>query len=115
MVATIGTRAQVMRGTALKTSGGLTKKDLKMNAAGAIVSKKQSSRAKRTESPLLKMWRDSVKEVYKDPKYRGRFIKIKRGTAFYKAVYKAYQIRKAKLGKRATPKTKKSPKKKRKC
>ena len=27
----IGTRAQVMHGTALQTSGGLTKKDLKYN------------------------------------------------------------------------------------
>ena len=42
-----GTRAQVMYGTAKRTTGGLTKKDLKYNKQGRIVSKKQSARAKR--------------------------------------------------------------------
>ena len=99
MVYTTGSRAQVMHGTALKTTGGLTKSDLKMNAAGAIVSKKQSSRAKRCESPLLKLWRDSVKAAYKNPKYAGRFQAIKKGTAFYKVVKKDYQERLGKLSK----------------
>jgi hypothetical protein len=43
----IGSRAQVMHGTAHHTSGGLTKKDLKYNKAGRIVSKKKSSTMKR--------------------------------------------------------------------
>ena len=42
-----GTRAQVMNGTAMRTPGGLTKKDLKYNKNGRIVSRKQSARAKR--------------------------------------------------------------------
>tara|TARA_Y100000591_G_C21716290_1_gene636299 strand:+ start:84 stop:392 length:309 start_codon:yes stop_codon:yes gene_type:complete len=42
-----GSRAQVMNGTALRTPGGLRKKDLKYNKNGRIVSKKQSARAKR--------------------------------------------------------------------
>ena len=42
-----GTRAQVMYGTAKRTTGGLTKKDLKYNKNGRIVSKKQSARAKK--------------------------------------------------------------------
>ena len=37
-----GTRLQVMRGTAKKTSGGLMKKDLMYNKRGKIVSKKKS-------------------------------------------------------------------------
>ena len=37
-----GTRLQVMRGTAKKTSGGLRKKDLIYNKRGKIVSKKKS-------------------------------------------------------------------------
>ena len=37
-----GTRLQVMRGTAKKTSGGLMKKDLMDNKRGKIVSKKKS-------------------------------------------------------------------------
>ena len=42
----IGSRAQVMHGTAKMTSGGLTKKDLKYNKRGKIVSKKASKSAK---------------------------------------------------------------------
>jgi hypothetical protein len=48
-----GTRAEVMHGTAKKTSGGLTKDDLKYNNQGRIVSKKASSRAKK-ENRLVK-------------------------------------------------------------
>jgi hypothetical protein len=43
----IGSRAQVMHGTAHHTTGGLTKKDLKYNKHGEIVSVKMSLRAKR--------------------------------------------------------------------
>lgn len=44
---TIGSRAQVMHGTAKKTAGGLTKKDLKYNKRGEIVSVKKSNNMKR--------------------------------------------------------------------
>ena len=37
-----GSRAQVMHGTAEKTTGGLTKNDLEYNKNGRIVSKKRS-------------------------------------------------------------------------
>lgn len=50
----VGSRAQVMHGTAQKTSGGLTKKDLKMNKWGRIVSKAKSAKAKK-ENRLAKM------------------------------------------------------------
>jgi hypothetical protein len=43
-----GSRAQVMHGTATKTSGGLTKKDLKYNKWGRIVSRRKSTEAKKT-------------------------------------------------------------------
>jgi hypothetical protein len=39
---TIGTRAQVWHGTATKTSGGLTKRNLIKNKHGSIVSKKNT-------------------------------------------------------------------------
>ena len=48
-----GTRAQVIHGTASKTPGGLTKKQLKYNKQGRIVSKKKSAKAKR-ENRLVK-------------------------------------------------------------
>ena len=50
----IGSRAQVMHGTAHHTSGGLTKGDLKMNKWGRIVSKAKSAKAKK-EKRLAKM------------------------------------------------------------
>jgi hypothetical protein len=50
---TVGTRAQVWHGTALKTSGGLTKKHLMMNKHGRIVSRKKHNTAKR-EKRLVK-------------------------------------------------------------
>lgn len=43
----IGSRAQVMHGTAYKTNGGLTKKDLFRNKSGRFVSLKLHKRAKR--------------------------------------------------------------------
>lgn len=44
---TEGSRAEVMHGTAKRTSGGLTKKDLKYNKWGSIVSRKRSERARK--------------------------------------------------------------------
>jgi hypothetical protein len=44
----IGSRAQVMHNTAHHTSGGLTRRDLKYNKWGRIVSKKRSTLAKKT-------------------------------------------------------------------
>jgi hypothetical protein len=50
----IGSRAEVMHGTADHTSGGLTKADLKYNKWGRIVSRKKSMKAKK-ENRLVKM------------------------------------------------------------
>ena len=43
----VGSRAQVMHGTALKTAGGLKKTDLKYNKSGRIVSRAKSARARK--------------------------------------------------------------------
>lgn len=43
----IGSRAQVMHGTADHTAGGLTKGDLKYNKYGRIVSRKKSETARK--------------------------------------------------------------------
>jgi hypothetical protein len=48
-----GSRAQVMHGTAFKTSGGLKKPDLLQNKCGRIVSRKKHGTAKR-ENRLVK-------------------------------------------------------------
>lgn len=47
---TIGSRAQVMHGNALKTGGGLKKTHLKYNKNGKIVSKKASNSAKKSNN-----------------------------------------------------------------
>lgn len=67
----VGSRAQVMHGTADHTSGGLTKKDLKYNKHGRIVSRKKSQKAKK-EKRL-------EKAGYKTR--RGKFgaVKVKKG------------------------------------
>ena len=51
----IGSRAKVMHGTAEKTTGGLTQKDLKYNNYGKIVSKKASSGLFPSEHKLPKI------------------------------------------------------------
>ena len=61
---TVGSRAEVWHGTAKKTSGGLMKKDLKMNKAGRIVSRKMSDRAKK-EKRLEKAGYKTKKGVFK--------------------------------------------------
>lgn len=56
----IGSRAQVMHGTAHHTSGGLTKTDLKYNKWGRIVSRKKSTTAKK-DNRLVKLGFKTVK------------------------------------------------------
>ena len=66
----VGSRAQVMHGTAHHTSGGLTRKDLKMNKWGRIVSKAKSMKAKK-ENRLSKLGFKTQK---------GKFGIMKKGT-----------------------------------
>jgi len=69
----VGSRAQVMHGTADHTSGGLTKKDLKYNKHGRIVSRKKSQKAKK-EKRL-------EKAGYKTRKGKFGAVKVKKGGA----------------------------------
>ena len=87
----IGSRAQVMHGTAKKTSGGLLKKDLTYNKSGSIVSKKKSLLAKKSENGLLQLWRRAIKDVSSDKKYEDKFVVAKRGSAFHKKVFSKYE------------------------
>ena len=59
----IGSRAEVMHGTARKTGGGLRKKDLKYNKRGKIVSKKASKTAKNNNN-LIKAGYITKKGVF---------------------------------------------------
>ena len=53
---TFGSRAQVMHGNAMKTVGGLTKKNLRKNKHGRIVSIKASKKAKKTNNLKKSGW-----------------------------------------------------------
>ena len=66
---TFGSRAEVFHGTAMKTSGGLRKKDLLKNKHGEIVSKKKHMTAKK-EKRLEKHGYFAVK---------GKFGYVKKG------------------------------------
>ena len=75
---TIGSRAQVMNGTAEKTSGGLKKKDLKYNSQGRIVSVKKSRSAKKEQRLKKAGWTHkkgefgAIKIEPKSPKKRSK-------------------------------------------
>ena len=69
----VGSRAQVMHGTADHTSGGLTKKDLKYNKHGRIVSRKKSQKAKKDKR--------LEKAGYKTRKGKFGAVKAKKGGA----------------------------------
>lgn len=73
----IGSRASVMHGTADRTSGGLTKTDLKYNKWGRIVSRKKSSKAKK-ENRLVKMGFKTTKGTFGVSKTR-KTRKTRRG------------------------------------
>ena len=79
----IGSRAQVWNGTAHHTSGGLTKKDLKLNPkTGELVSKAKSAAAK--GGPWITAVAKAKKEL-KMKKKGGEFDdhKIEKGSALY--------------------------------
>lgn len=73
---TIGSRTQVMNGTARKTSGGLHKKHLKYNPSGRIVSKKASALAK-SNNRLIKAGYVTTKGVFGCKLMKGGGINIK--------------------------------------
>lgn len=65
---TFGSRAEVMHGKAMKTSGGLKKIDLVYNKQGRIVSKKKS---------MLEKKKKTLKKMGFDPK-KGKFKLFKK-------------------------------------
>ena len=84
----VGSRTQVMNGTADKTAGGLMKKDLKY-AGDRIVSKDQQKAGK--SNPGLTMWREAVEKV--GGLKPGKFVPIK-GALLTKARKKFAQLKK---------------------
>jgi hypothetical protein len=80
-----GSRAEVFHGTAMKTSGGLMKKDLVLGADGLIKSKQA------VKSSLARMKREGDKHLTSvfAPKDDGKFhLQPKKGTKKYKTLVK---------------------------
>lgn len=72
-IPTFGTKAQVFHGTAKKTRGSLTKKDLFRNKSGRIVSKKQHAAGLKAIKRLRKLGYTAKKGTFK------LFKKMKKG------------------------------------
>merc|ERR1712084_25533 len=89
-------KAMVLRGSKVKTSGGLKKENLKKNKAGKIVSKAMSDRSKKAcAGSALQKWAKAVTQAKKELNLKG-FVavggKSAQGRALYakaKAIYKA--------------------------
>ena len=81
---TFGSRAEVWHGVALKTSGGLEKKDLVQDKYGRLVSKAAR------KSALDRMKREGKKALVKvfKPKKKGFGLQPKEGTKKYKKLIK---------------------------
>merc|ERR1712196_457100 len=60
-----GKKWQVYKGTKAKTSGGMAKKDLKLNKNGRVVSAKQSALAKKRYASTIGKWNQAVQKARK--------------------------------------------------
>merc|ERR1712228_792356 len=93
-VSVVGKKWQVWKGTRQRTAGGLTKKDLRKSKSGKIVSKKQSTLARRRMAKGgISRWLKAVMAARKALKLTG-FVACKKGTKYYRkarAFYKKFK------------------------
>ena len=81
-----GAKARVLSGKKEKTVGRLTKRDLKKNKQGRVVSKRVSEKSKETFKTTLRTWNDACKAARKKLNVTG-FVPVKGQTAQGKALY----------------------------
>lgn len=78
----------VFRGSKSKTSSGLRKRDLMMNARGRVVSKKVSAKSKRLyRQNHLDLWTQVTKEVREERGFTGFVMQKKFGTQAQRRIY----------------------------
>jgi len=85
-----GSKAQVMHGTAKKTSGGLTKKNIKTvrkNGTKHYVSKKKSAMAKKVLGPWIRAVNKAKKELGIPKK---KFVLLRKSSKLYKVAADYY-------------------------
>merc|ERR1712156_279976 len=87
-----GSKAQVFRGSRMKTkSSGQTKSDLMKNKRGKIVSKKSHANGKKVyKKNGLAKWTKAFMQARKNLGIKG-FVACKKGTKFYKEAMKLYR------------------------
>ena len=86
----VGSMRRVWSGTADRTGGGLTKKDLCLNKRGKVVSiKAKKFGMKQYKSSGLGKWTAACKRARKELGLTG-FVACKKGTAFYKLARKYF-------------------------
>merc|ERR1719433_1256658 len=77
----IGTRAQVLKGTRMKTTGGMRQSDLMKNKEGKVVSKKANAMGRKAFKNIEK-WANACKKARIELGLTG-FVAIKKGSTFY--------------------------------
>ena len=83
----------VMVGKFKKTAGGLTKKDLRYNKQGRVVSKARSVRGEKVfVQNGLNLWKDAYMEMRDKTRAVG-FNKIAKGTQFYKDICQRWELK----------------------
>lgn len=102
----VGTKAEVKKGIAKHTVGGLTTKDI-VKHKGRYVSKKKMMKAR--SNTALKNWLKAVAMARKELKVEG-FMPIKKGTPLYNLAKKYYNEMKS--GKKVSNKNSKNSSKK---
>lgn len=89
----VGSRAEVMHCKAHRTTGGLTRKDLKMKD-GRVVSRVQAK-----TNPGAKMWMDALAKARKKLKIKD-FVLVKKGEPLYETAVKIHEDMKKKKAKK---------------
>lgn len=86
-------RAQVMHDKDLKTSGGLSKKDLKVDKKDGEIKSKAASKAAKKASVKKGSWIDSVMKARKKLKIKG-FEPLTKDSKLYKEAKKIFDCSK---------------------
>merc|ERR1719359_303731 len=84
----VGKKASVLKGTKVKTSGGLKKGDLMKNKRGKVVGKRAHAKGLKQFS-RLKAWVSATMKARKALGVKG-FVAIKKGTPLYKKAKELY-------------------------
>jgi len=81
-VTKVGTKSQVLKGSKMKTKGGMKASDLMKNKHGKVVSKKKHMQGKKAYEKNLAKWSQACSKARKELGLKG-FVAIKKSSDFY--------------------------------